>query len=73
VFLSFRRAGQPPVRVRLGLRGGFALHLAPGRYVLALAPAESGAHIVPAFVQVPARGVLSVAVRVVRAGMQPQS
>lgn len=70
-FLMFRRAGHLPARARLGVKGGFALHLSPGRYVLVLTPAVAVTRLVPATVLVPAKGSVKVTVHLIRMQVPP--
>jgi hypothetical protein len=55
-FVVFSRAGRTPVRARIGPSGGFAVHLAPGRYAIRLAPPQR--RLTPSSVRVPAAGVV---------------
>ena len=64
--LIFSRAGRVAARIRVGASGGFALHLAPGRYAIRVAPPPLVGRLVPATVRVPRVGAvrLRLAIRV---------
>ena len=64
--LTFSPATGPPVTVRVGPDGAFALRLAPGDYAIAAAPPAFGGTVVPSSVKVPAGGSVVLRLKIVR-------
>lgn len=66
-FLVFTRPGAPDVTVQV--RGdAFALHLEPGSYTIAPAPPAFQGELQPSSVRVPATGVVTLRLHIVRSG-----
>jgi hypothetical protein len=64
--LVFSREGAPPVTVRVGPDGSFALHLDPGAYAIAAAPPVFHGGVEPSSVRVPDTGTVFFRLRIVR-------